>query len=218
MKIIPMPVKRFMSSTKTAEFVENTFYAVSVETALKMIGRPTFIMLDKEADSPEKKKYAAVKEMLYQGLCLFLYGVFMTPVKQFIYDRISKSLSKDPENKVHIDHFNRMQDNLHELEEENREMIKSARDKFHKKELKKAAYDKIVKLKESFESRVLKIEDGIHSPKYDLRLGKGAKELSAIIGSILMLTIVAPQVSHFLIHPIMNALGFEKKPDEAKHS
>ena len=217
MKIIPMPVKRFMSNTKTAEFVENTFYAVSVETALKMVGRPTFIMLDKEADSPEKKKYAAVKEMLYQGLCLFLYGVFMTPVKSFIYNKLSKFLSKNPKNKVHIDHFNRMQDNLHELEEENRLMIKSARDKFHKKELKKEAYDKILKLKESFETRVLKIEDSIHSPKYDLRLGKGAKELSAIIGSILMLTIVAPQVSHVLIHPIMNALGFEKKPDKAKH-
>ena len=218
MKIIPMPVKRFMSSTKTAEFVENTMYAVGIETALKMVGRPTFIMMDKEADSPEKKKYAAVKEMLYQGLCLGLYLSLMKPVKQFFYDRISKSLmSKNPENKVHIDHFNKMQDNLHELEEENRAMIKSAKDKFHKKELKKEAYDKIVKLKESFESRVLKIEDGIHSPKYDLRLGKGAKELSAIIGAILMLTIVAPQVSHFLIHPIMTALGFEKKPDEAKH-
>ena len=217
MKIIPMPVKRFMSNTKTAEFVENTMYAVGIETALKMVGRPTFIMMDKEADSPEKRKYAAVKEMLYQGLCLFLYGVFMTPVKSFIYNKLSKFLSKNPENKVHIDHFNRMQNNLHELEEENRLMIKSARDKFHKKELKKEAYDKILKLKESFETRVLKIEDSIHSPKYDLRLGKGAKELSAIISSILMLTIVAPQVSHVLIHPIMNALGFEKKPDKTKH-
>ena len=216
MKIIPMPVKRFMSNTKTAEFVENTFFAVSVETALKMAGRPTFIMLDKEADSPEKRKYAAVKEMLYQGLCLGLYLSFMTPVKGFIYNKLSKFLSKNPENKDHIDHFNRMQNNLHELEEENRLMIKTARDKFHKKELKKEAYDKILKLKESFETRVLKIEDSIHSPKYDLRLGKGAKELSAIIGSILMLTIVAPQVSHVLIHPIMNVLGFEKKPDKVK--
>ncbi len=217
MKIIPMPVKRFMSNTKTAEFVENTIYAVSIETALKMVGRPTFIMMDKEADSPEKKKYAAVKEMLYQALCLGLYLSLMKPVKQFFYNIISKGLSKNPENKIHIDHFNRMQDNLHELEEENKLMIKSARDKFHKKELKKEAYDKILKLKESFESRVLKIADSTHSPKYDLRLGKGAKELSAIIGSILMLTIVAPQVSHVLIHPIMNALGFEKKPDKAKH-
>ena len=217
MKIIPMPVKRFMSNTKTAEFVENTIYAVSIETALKMVGRPTFIMMDKEADSPEKKKYAAVKEMLYQALCLGLYLSLMKPVKQFFYNIISKGLSKNPDNKAHIDHFNRMQDNLHELEEENKLMIKSARDKFHKKELKKEAYDKILKLKESFETRVLKIEDSIHSPKYDLRLGKGAKELSAIIGSILMLTIVAPQVSHVLIHPIMNALGFEKKPDKAKH-
>jgi hypothetical protein len=204
MKIIPMPVKSFMSSTKTAEFIENTVYAVSVETALKMIGRPIFIMMDKEADSSEKKKYAAVKELLYQGLCFSLYVSLMTPVKNFIYKIISKNLRNNPDNKLKIDEFNLRQKQLHHLEEVNKEILAQAKNKIERTKFKKENYEKILRFK-----------DSIHGNK-NLALGKGIKELSAIIGSVLMLTIVAPQISHFIIHPIMEGLNMEqhKKADK----
>src|SRR5574344_870530 len=96
-KFIPKAVKNWVSSPKTADFVENTIFAVGVETGLKMVGRPTFIMMDKEADSPEKKKYAAVKEMLYQGICLSLYLSCMQKfIKPLFYKWISNALSKNP--------------------------------------------------------------------------------------------------------------------------
>ena len=99
MNIVPTSVKHWVSNPKTAEFVENTFFAVSVETGLKMVGRPAFIMADKEADSKEKKKYAATKEMLYQATCLGLYLGFMPKIKKGLYNVFSKGLSNaSPEN------------------------------------------------------------------------------------------------------------------------
>lgn len=203
---IPTPVKRFMSNSKTAELVENTIVAVGVETGLKMIGRPTFIMMDKEADSAEKKKFAATKEMLYQGICLGLYLGFMKQIKHGIYGLVSKGLSKDPENKIKIDEFNKQSKFIEDKEKAIKTALKEIKDVAAKKDFKNKAIDEIIKLKEE-----MRANDRMH-------LGKGAKEVSAIVGSILMLTIVAPQISHFIIHPIMKVLGFKegKKPEEAK--
>lgn len=198
MRIVPKAVQNWVSSPKTAEFVENTIFAVSVETGLKMVGRPTFIMLDKQADSKEKKKYAATKEMLYQGICLTLYlAVMQKFVKPFFYGLISKGLSKNPENKANIDEFNRQSNVIHDLEKAKKEGAKSIKDKATRKAFKEKKLDEILKLKE-----IMQKDKRMH-------LGKGAKEMSAIIGSILMLTVVAPQISHFIIHPLMKALGFE---------
>jgi len=198
MKIIPMPVKRFISNPRTAEFVENTIFAVSVETGLKMVGRPAFIMADKEADSKAKKKFAATKEMLYQGICLGLYLGTMKPIKHFFYEGITKFLGKNPEIKTNIDEFNRQNKIVEEKHDAMKKAVKEISDKVKRKEFKAKALDEIIELKEKISSNKA------------LRVGKGAKELGAIIGSILMLTVVAPQISHFLIHPIMKALGVEK--------
>lgn len=199
MSIIPIGVKRFVSSPRTAEIAENTIIAVSVETGLKMVGRPMFIMADKQADSMEKKKFAATKEMLYQGICLTLYlSVMQKYIKPFFYNVISKNLSKNPEDKANIDEFNRQYKIIEDKHDLMKSTAKKITDKVKRKEFKNNAIDEIIKLKEV-----------IHNDKR-LRVGKGAKELSAIIGSILMLTVVAPQISHFIIHPIMKALGFNE--------
>ena len=48
---------------------------------------------------------------------------------------------------------------------------------------------------------------------------KGAVELSNIIGSVLGLAILAPQVSHAFIHPALRFLGLEdKKAKEAQQT
>ena len=205
MKIIPTGAQNWVSNPRTAEFVENTFFAVSVETALKMIGRPTFIMMDKQADSKEKKKYAATKEMLYQGLCLGLYLTFLPKIKHFFYDKITNFLkNKSPENKANIDEFNRQNKLIEDKYKEMKKSLKEVQDKIKKKNIKNKALEEIIKLKENL------------SANKNMHLGKGAKEAAAIMGSILMLTIVAPQISHFIIHPIMNMLGFDKN-ENAKH-
>ena len=40
---------------------------------------------------------------------------------------------------------------------------------------------------------------------------KGGKELGNFVGSILGLTIIAPLISHKILHPVMKALGMDKK-------
>ena len=192
-------VQNWVSNPKTAEFVENTFFAVSVETGLKMIGRPAFIMADKEADSLEKKKYAATKEMLYQGTCIGLYVTFMPKIKQGLYNVFSKGLSKaSPDNAARIDEFNKH----HHLIEEKHKLMKDAlgsiADKAKKAEFKNKALEEIIKLKEEI----------VKNKR--LHLGKGVKEFGAILGSIGMLTVVAPQIGHLVIHPLMKVLGFDK--------
>jgi len=42
----------------------------------------------------------------------------------------------------------------------------------------------------------------------------GGIELGSFIGSIIGLTIVAPQISHKILHPMMKAMGIEKKEDK----
>lgn len=206
MTVIPKGVQRWVSSSKTAEFVENTIFAVSVETAMKMVGRPAFIMMDKEADSPEKKKYAAVKEMLYQGICLGLYLSAMRPVKHFFYNIISKMLNKgNPKNATKLEAFNRQNKFIEDQEKELKKQLKDFTDKVKKKEFKNTALDRIIQLKENMRS------------DKNLRLGKGAKEMAAIVGSILMLTVVAPQISHFIIHPVMSVLGFKDTNHDPKN-
>lgn len=44
-----------------------------------------------------------------------------------------------------------------------------------------------------------------------MNLGKGGTELGSFVGSILGLTIIAPLLSHEILHPIMHALNLEKK-------
>lgn len=191
MKIQPIPtfIKRFMSSAKTAEFVENTINAVVIETALKMAGRPTFIFFDKEADS-KSKKYASVKEFLYQASCFGLYLSIVPTVKKYTYKGFSAILSKNPENKRKLDLFNADLSEIH--------LAEKIKDKIKAKNLTLALEDKIKNVS-------------------DYRLGKGTKELGAIVGSVLTLAILAPQISHYVIHPMMKLLGFDDKNQGKKH-
>lgn len=186
---IPTPIKDFMSSPKTADFVENTINAVVIETALKMIGRPAFIMVDKEADS-KSKKYSSVKEFLYQASCFGLYLSIVPTVKKYTYKGFSAILSKNSENKRKLDLFNADLNEIH--------LAEKIKDKVKAKDLTRALEDKIKNVS-------------------DYHLGKGTKELGAIVGSVLTLAILAPQISHYIVHPIMKILGFEDKNHGKNH-
>lgn len=205
MKIIPQPVKRWASSHKTATFLENTFFAMSVETALKAVGRPTFILLDKEADSKEKKRYAATKEVLYQGLCFTLYIAAMPFVKKGIYKGLSAMVKKGGKVAEGVAAYNNAHNIFHEAEAAYKKSGSFIKRLSNSLGLKKdsaiqAAKKQLQEAEEIF---------NINKVKGPAALGKGLTEVSAILGSILMLTIAAPQISHFIIHPIMNKLGFK---------
>ena len=51
---------------------QTTISSVSIQTGLKAIGRPGFILADKDIDE-RTKKFSATKELLYQISCLGIY-------------------------------------------------------------------------------------------------------------------------------------------------
>ena len=80
--------------------VQNTTAQVSIETGLKAAGRPAFTLADKNVDK-ETRKYSAVKELLYQTLCLGIYLAIIPPIFKRggfkLFKNICGKLDKNPE-------------------------------------------------------------------------------------------------------------------------
>ena len=68
-----------LSNSTFANITQNTVSSVCIETTLKSIGRPGFILIDNDIDL-ETKKYAATKEFFYQLICLAVYLAVIPPV------------------------------------------------------------------------------------------------------------------------------------------
>lgn len=187
-------VLNVLTNPSLVSAAQNTKSAVTIETGLKAVGRPTFTMMDKSVDE-KTRKYSAAKELLYQGLCLGIYLGLIIPVFKKKTFGIFKKMYKD------IPDFNKFKNadeylNYHKLATIDN---KAAR-------LKDATFSKLPSHLQE-ELRKDKTEKFV--------LGKGAIELSSIVGSVLGLTIIAPELSHLVLHPIMKAIGLEKKPASA---
>ncbi len=155
------------SNPTAANLTQNTVSRVAMETGLKSIGRPGFILIDKDI-SPQTKKYAATKEFLYQATCLAVYLLVIPPIfKNGSFALGKKLLFKNSKEFAHFDKF---------------------------KDFKKILGDKA------------------ELAKYPLV--RGTVELGSYIGSILGLAVLAPEVSHKTIHPLMRLIGMEKKPEK----
>lgn len=281
MKIVPTRVQNFVSSPKTAAFVENTIIAVTTETILKMVGRPTFILLDKNNDK-KKKNYAATKEFLYQTICLGLYLTIVGPIKKACGNLVSNLLHKNPNNAKMLDHLKNIEEetgkanknyknsgnlfkrilsnsgikkddsidvarktlkNIQKATKEraedeaeifdickfnygtkvNDETIAKAMNKMkeHKFKLESNGQSKYLterfnKILQETPSNLKKTFGEIISNVNSRKFGKGVHEFGAIFGSVATLAILAPEISHYLIHPLMKALKLEKPEENIK--
>ena len=72
-------VKSILTNSQLANIAQNTTQSVAIETTLKSIGRPGFILIDKDIDA-DTKQYAAAKEFLYQATCLAVYMALIVPI------------------------------------------------------------------------------------------------------------------------------------------
>lgn len=185
-----------LSNSNLVNLTQNTAARVSIETTLKSIGRPGFILIDNDI-APETKKYAATKEFLYQAICLGVYLALIPP----IFKSGSFKLGKKMFGKTHPEFF-KFKDSKEFLEYH----------KYANRNLndRKASLSKI-KSHNKFEHDGLK-EDLLSNEnpeKYSLI--KGCIEAGTFIGSILGLAIVAPEISHYTVHPIMKLIGLEDK-------
>lgn len=190
-----------VTSSQMASLAQNTTRSVALETTLKSIGRPGFILIDKDIDA-ETKEYAAAKEFLYQATCLAVYMALIVPVfKKGGFKLAKEKIFKNTEG---FEHFKDVKQYLHYRKLADNPSVKNRVQTLDKEILTE---NKLVR--EKYNQTLI---DELHKEEPEkFAYVKGAVELSNIVGSVLGLAILAPQVSHAFIHPALRFLGLEKE-------
>lgn len=191
-------ITNLLSNPVLSRIAQSTSSSVSIETGLKAVGRPAFILMDKDIE-PETKRYAAMKEFLYQLTCLATYMAIIIPVfkngsfkvaKKFLKDEAGFSKFKNAKEYLNYKKFASMP-----KESRIKALSETKKDKFSKELVE---YLKTTDKPEQYNTL------------------KGSIEFGNIIGSVLGLAIFAPQVSHAVIHPVLNFIGMEKDDQHEK--
>ncbi len=194
-------VQKILTSSHLASVAQNTTQSVAIETTLKSIGRPGFILIDNDIDS-DTKQYAAAKEFLYQATCLAVYMALIVPV----FKKGGFKLAKEKifKNTHGFEHFKDVKEYMHYRKLADNPSINNRLTTLNK-ELPASK----TKVKEKYNDTLIAELKKQNPEKF--AYVKGAVELSNIIGSVLGLAILAPQVSHAFIHPALKFLGLEDK-------
>lgn len=195
-----------ITSNSFQTIAQNTDACVKIETGLKAVGRPAFTLIDKNTDK-ETRKYAAAKELLYQILCFGIYLAIIPPIfKNGGFKLAQKIFAKEK-----MPNFKNAKQMLayHRLAN----MKKSERFLDKNKKYMDLITDDLVNPLDN-NTKLLdylkKHEKGTLKKSGKMfELAKGSIELSSIIGSVAGLTILAPELSHLVLHPIMKALHME---------
>lgn len=216
--------------------IQNTTAQVSIETGLKAVGRPLFTLADKHADK-ETKKYSATKELLYQILCLGIYLLVIPPIFkrggfkifQKLCNKIDgdkagkgaeflKEITKGKVSKCAVNEF-KNEKGLLAMFKLSHMPVADRNDPKNKLavNLLKTLKENLTDSKESEEIlrkiKTLSKEDDYFRQFY---IAKGGIEMSSIVGSVVGLTVLAPELSHLILHPIMKAIGMEKSKESAQ--
>lgn len=209
---------------------QNTKAAVTIETGLKAAGRPAFTLMDKNVDE-KTRKYSAAKELIYQTLCLGIYLALIIPVFKKgtfgIFKKIFKndrdfSLFKNAGEYLNYHELATFGDKGSRMKQKAANLLKKAgkiesksggsKDKAAPLRTKAAELERegASLRKTEVEKLNPELQAELKKPEIDkFVLGKGAIELSSVVGSILGLTILAPELSHLMLHPIMKGIGME---------
>ena len=183
---------------------QNTKMAMTIETGLKATGRPAFILIDDKI-SDDTKKYAATKEFLYQLTCLAVYAGVVLPIfRKAGFKMFKKAFDKKGKLAHGFDKFNGLDDFM--AYQKLKGLSKEQRIQEVQKLDGKVKFTDVIK-------QTLMNADKIKKGNY--HMVKGADEMNSIIGSVVGLAILAPQVSHVTIHPIMKFLGMEKSSNHS---
>lgn len=186
-------ITNILTSPGLTRVAQSTSSAVSIETSLKAIGRPSFILADGKIDK-QTKRYSAMKEFLYQATCLATYMLIIIPIFKNGSFKLAKKIFKD---EAALQKFNGTNHylkykKLSTMPKENR--VKALGEKSYK----------------NLFSNDLVAELNKDKPE-SFNIAKGVIEFGNIVGSVLGLAIFAPQVSHMVVHPVLKALGMEEK-------
>lgn len=186
--------------------------AIVTTTALKAVIRPAVVMTDKKLD-PETKKYTAAKELLYQALCLGAAFSFIPLSKKIGFKFAEKYITKDSVAKNILDEAEKNAGvKLDGVKSKCKmDLFKDGAKKVLEEfeQAKKIIDDKnsSVASKDEAKKTVAKLESTANA----LYAGNGGIETGSFVGSVLGLTVAVPAISYFTLHPILQAIGMEKK-------
>ncbi len=195
--MIDMLGKVLISSPLTS-IAQSASTQVTLETTMKSIGRPGFILIDNNID-PDTKKYAAAKEFLYQATCLALYALLVVPIFKEGAFKLGPKIFKD-----YAPDFAKFKNSAEYFK-----YRKYAEKPFESDRISNNKINKVFNNELATELKTKK------EPEMFNRV-KGTIEVGNILGSVLGLAVLAPQVSHAIIHPCLRMLGMEPKKDNSQ--
>lgn len=187
-------VTNILTNPTLSNIAQSTTAAVSIETGLKAVGRPSFILADSKIE-PQTKKYAAMKEFLYQATCLATYMAIVIPIFKNGSFKLAKKYFK---------------------EETSFQKFKNAKEYLEYNKLASCTKEERNKLlnsdkyKDTFAKEIRTQLAEADSPE-TYSLIKGVIEFGNTVGSVFGLAIFAPQVSHLIIHPVLNYFDKQQK-------
>ena len=195
--MIDMLGKVLISSPLTS-IAQSASTQVTLETTMKSIGRPGFILIDNNID-PDTKKYAAAKEFLYQATCLALYALLVVPIFKEGAFKLGPKIFKD-----YAPDFAKFKNSAEYFK-----YRKYVEKPFESDRINNNKINKIFNEELATELKTKK------EPEMFNRV-KGTIEVGNILGSVLGLAVLAPQVSYAIIHPCLRMLGMEPKKDNSQ--
>lgn len=217
------PLVNTITSNTFQTIAQNTDAAVKIETALKAVGRPAFTLIDRNTDK-ETRKYAAVKELLYQILCFGIYIAVIPPIfknggfklAQKIFKKEGMPNFKNAKQMLAYHHLAYMTPKERALPKNKKFRDLVGKDLTNPKDNNASLYEYLMGNEEKGIQPLHKRTMEKQGKMFDL--AKGSIEFSSIIGSVVGLTILAPEVSHLILHPIMHVLHLDDKEKQAADS
>lgn len=189
-------ISKVITNPYLVNIAQSSDASVATKTTVNSVGRPGFILIDKNIDL-ETKKFAATKEFLYQATSLLVYMALIVPIfkngafkiaKKYLY-KGEQGFSKFRNAKEYLDYRKFAEktknDRIQSLGKDH------SVDKFKHDNLREALINEVA------------------PEKYNNV--KGAIEVGNIIGSIVGLSVLAPNVSQVLIRPVLKVLGLDRK-------
>ncbi len=197
-------ISKAITNPTLVNVAQNSDASVICKTTVNAIGRPGFILIDSNI-SDNTKKFAATKEFLYQATCLAVYMAVIVPIfKKGGFKLAKEKIFKNTEG---FEHFKNFKEYTHY-----RKLAENVSIKNRLQTLDKVISDKNCQVRDMYNDTLIAELHKDTPNKFNSV--KGAVDLSNIIGSVVGLAIVAPQVSQALIHPALRFVGLEKKEDK----
>ena len=184
-------INSVLTNPSIYNITQTTQAQVAIETGLKAVGRPGFILLDNSIDK-NTKKYSATKEFLYQLTCIGLsLGVVIPVFKKGSFSIARKLFKNEPVFNAfkNSDEFNKFYNNSKE--------------------------NRVGKLREIYAEKSQNCSD--EELQRHIHLAKGMIETTSIAGSVLGLSMMAPLISRPFIRPILNKILPDKTGNQQKN-